>query len=219
MSEDLTDYLIGIGIRVKYMHSEVDSLERITLLRSLRLGEYDALIGVNLLREGLDLPEVSLVAILDADKEGFLRSEKSLMQTAGRTARNSNGLVIMYADKITDSMDKVIKETTRRRIIQTEYNEKHGIEPTTILKTYEEIMSATIVADNKTKYDERKGKKVPERKKSSLSIITDPVQNKINKEQRKELIDQLRKEMVNAAKDLEFERAAELRDEITRLET
>lgn len=219
MSEDLTDYLIGIGIRVKYMHSEVDSLERITLLRSLRLGEYDALIGVNLLREGLDLPEVSLVAILDADKEGFLRSEKSLMQTAGRTARNSNGLVIMYADKITDSMDKVIKETTRRRIIQTEYNEKHGIEPTTILKTYEEIMSATIVADNKTKYDERKGKKAPERKKSSLSIITDPVQNKINKEQRKELIDQLRKEMVNAAKDLEFERAAELRDEITRLET
>ena len=141
------------------------------------------------------------------------------MQTAGRTARNSNGLVIMYADKITDSMDKVIKETTRRRIIQTEYNEKHGIEPTTILKTYEEIMSATIVADNKTKYDERKGKKAPERKKSSLSIITDPVQNKINKEQRKELIDQLRKEMVNAAKDLEFERAAELRDEITRLET
>ena len=218
MSEDLTDYLIGIGIKVKYMHSEVDSLERITLLRSLRLGEYDVLIGVNLLREGLDLPEVSLVAILDADKEGFLRSEKSLMQTAGRTARNSNGLVIMYADRVTDSMDKVIKETARRRIVQSDYNTKHGIEPTTILKSYEEIMSATIVADNKIKYDEKKGKK-KDGEKSMLRVLTDPLTKKINKEQRKDLIDQLKKEMINAAKDLEFERAAELRDEITRLET
>jgi len=218
MSEDLTDYLIGIGIRVKYMHSEVDSLERITLLRSLRLGEYDVLIGVNLLREGLDLPEVSLVAILDADKEGFLRSEKSLMQTAGRTARNANGLVIMYADKVTNSMDKVIKETARRRIVQMEYNKEHNIEPTTILKSYEEIMSATIVADNKTKYDERKGKR-DEEKNSTLRILTDPLTKKINKEQRKDLIDQLKKEMISAAKDLEFERAAELRDEITRLES
>jgi len=218
MSEDLTDYLIGIGIRVKYMHSEVDSLERITLLRSLRLGEYDVLIGVNLLREGLDLPEVSLVAILDSDKEGFLRSEKSLMQTAGRTARNANGLVIMYADKVTNSMDKVIKETARRRIVQMEYNKEHNIEPTTILKSYEEIMSATIVADNKTKYDERKGKR-DEEKNSTLRILTDPLTKKINKEQRKDLIDQLKKEMISAAKDLEFERAAELRDEITRLES
>ena len=151
MSEDLTDYLLGIGVRVKYMHSEVITLDRVEILRGLRLGEFDVLVGVNLLREGLDLPEVSLVAILDADKEGFLRSEKSLMQTAGRTARNVNGLVVMYADKVTESMDKVIKETARRREIQTEYNKEHNIEPKTIFKTYEEIMSATVVADSEGK--------------------------------------------------------------------
>ncbi|MBK8551186.1 MAG: excinuclease ABC subunit UvrB [Ignavibacteria bacterium] len=215
MSEDLTDYLLGIGVRVKYMHSEVDALDRVDILRGLRLGDFDVLVGVNLLREGLDLPEVSLVAILDADKEGFLRSEKSLMQTAGRTARNVNGLVVMYADKITESMDKVIKETARRREIQTEYNKEHNIEPMTIFKTYEEIMSATVVADSKAKNEY--GKKKKEDKKSTLSILTDPIKNKINKEQRKELIEQLRKEMINAAKDLEFERAAELRDELERL--
>lgn len=215
MSEDLTDYLEGIGIKVKYMHSEVDSLDRVEILRGLRLGEFDVLIGVNLLREGLDLPEVSLVAILDADKEGFLRSEKSLLQTAGRTARNVNGLVIMYADKVTDSMRKVIDETARRRKIQDEYNKEHNIEPKTIYKTYDEIMSSTIVADSKGKYDsKRKGK---ESEKTSLSVMTDPLFKKINKEQRKELIDQLRKEMINSAKDFEFERAAELRDEIKRL--
>jgi excinuclease ABC subunit B len=214
MSEDLTDYLLGIGIRVKYMHSEVDSLDRIEILRGLRLGDFDVLIGVNLLREGLDLPEVSLVAILDADKEGFLRSEKSLMQTAGRTARNVNGLVIMYADKVTESMRKVIDETARRRKIQAEYNVKHNIEPKTIYKTYEEIMSSTIVADSKGKYETGKGKS---KEKTSLSIITEPLFKKINKEQQKELIEQLRKEMINSAKDLEFERAAELRDEIRRL--
>lgn len=215
MSEDLTDYLIGIGVRVKYMHSEVDALDRVDILRGLRLGDFDVLVGVNLLREGLDLPEVSLVAILDADKEGFLRSEKSLMQTAGRTARNVNGLVVMYADKITESMDKVIKETARRREVQTDYNKLHNIEPKTIYKTYEEIMSTTVVADSKPKNDYGKGKK--EEKKSALSILTDPVKSKINKEQRRELIEQLRKEMINAAKDLEFERAAELRDEIEKL--
>src|SRR5690606_16491147 len=214
MSEDLTDYLLGIGIKVQYMHSEIDALERIEKLRSLRLGEYDVLVGVNLLREGLDLPEVSLVAILDADKEGFLRSEKSLMQTAGRTARNVNGLVIMYADKVTESMDKVIKETTRRRAIQEEYNREHNIEPKTVYKTYEEIMSSTMVADSRVKYDKSKPS---DGKKSSLSILTEPVENKIGSHQRKELLDQLRKEMINAAKDLEFERAAELRDEIERL--
>ena len=214
MSEDLTDYLLGIGIRVKYMHSEVDSLDRIEILRGLRLGDFDVLIGVNLLREGLDLPEVSLVAILDADKEGFLRSEKSLMQTAGRTARNVNGLVIMYADKVTESMRKVIDETARRRKIQGEYNVKHNIEPKTIYKTYEEIMSSTIVADSKGKYETGKGKS---REKTSLSVITEPIFKKINKEQRQELIEQLRNEMINSAKDLEFERAAELRDEIKRL--
>ena len=215
MSEDLTDYLEGIGVKVKYMHSEVDSLDRVEILRGLRLGEFDVLVGVNLLREGLDLPEVSLVAILDADKEGFLRSEKSLLQTAGRTARNVNGLVIMYADKVTESMRKVIDETARRRKIQDEYNKEHNIEPKTIYKTYEEIMSTTIVADSKGKYDTKK--KSGSEEKTSLSVLTEPLFKKINKEQRRELIDQLRKEMINSAKDLEFERAAELRDEIKRL--
>lgn len=215
MSEDLTDYLLGIGIKVKYMHSEVDTLDRVDILRGLRLGDFDVLVGVNLLREGLDLPEVSLVAILDADKEGFLRSEKSLLQTAGRTARNVNGLVVMYADKVTESMDKVIRETSRRRAIQEEYNKEHGIEPTTVFKTYEEIMSSTVVADSKGRYDKREKHSLE--RKSTLSVLTDPVENKINSHQRKELLDQLRKEMINAAKDLEFERAAELRDEIDRL--
>ncbi len=215
MSEDLTDYLLGIGIKVKYMHSEVDTLDRVDILRGLRLGDFDVLVGVNLLREGLDLPEVSLVAILDADKEGFLRSEKSLLQTAGRTARNVNGLVVMYADKVTESMDKVIRETSRRRALQEEYNKEHGIEPKTVFKTYEEIMSSTVVADSKGRYDKRE--KHSSERKSSLSVLTDPVENKINSHQRKELLDQLRKEMINAAKDLEFERAAELRDEIERL--
>ncbi|MDZ4710716.1 MAG: excinuclease ABC subunit UvrB [bacterium] len=215
MSEDLTDYLLGINIKVKYIHSEVDALDRVDILRGLRLGNFDVLVGVNLLREGLDLPEVSLVAILDADKEGFLRSEKALLQTAGRTARNVNGLVVMYADRITESMNKVIKETARRREIQEEYNRVHNIEPKTIFKTYEEIMSSTIVADSRPKTDY--GKKKKDDKKSTLSILTDPVKNKINLEQRKELIEQLRKEMINAAKDLEFERAAELRDEIEKL--
>lgn len=217
MSEDLTDYLEGIGVRVKYMHSEVESLDRIDILRGLRLGDFDVLVGVNLLREGLDLPEVSLVAILDADKEGFLRSEKSLLQTAGRTARNVNGLVIMYADKVTESMRKVIEETTRRRKIQMDYNKEHKIEPKTIYKTYEEIMSTTIVADSKSKSDSRKKKREGEYGKTNLSVVTDPLFKQITKEQRRELIEQLRREMREAAKDLEFERAAELRDEIDRL--
>ncbi|MBL7128855.1 MAG: excinuclease ABC subunit UvrB [Ignavibacteria bacterium] len=217
MSEDLTDYLLDIGIRVKYMHSEIDALDRVDILRGLRLGDFDVLVGVNLLREGLDLPEVSLVAILDADKEGFLRSEKSLLQTAGRTARNANGMVIMYADKVTESMSKVIKETNRRRTIQEEYNKKRGIEPKTIYKTYEEIMSTTIVADSKAKVDYKKTKK--DSKKPTLHNIMEPLFKKITDEQRKELIEQLRTEMKSAAKDLEFERAVELRDEISRLES
>lgn len=211
MSEDLTDYLKNIGIRVKYMHSEVESLDRVEIIRGLRLGEFDVLVGVNLLREGLDLPEVSLVAILDADKEGFLRSEKSLLQTAGRTARNVNGMVIMYADKITDSMKKVIDETNRRRKMQEEYNRINKIEPKTIYKSYEDIMSTTIVADSKTKYKRKTTYK------TSLSVVTEPLFKNMNEEERKNLIEQLRQEMINAAKDLEFERAAELRDEIERL--
>ena len=218
MSEDLTEYLHNIGIRVRYMHSEIDTLERMDILRDLRLGNFDVLVGVNLLREGLDLPEVSLVAIIDADKEGFLRSEKSLMQTAGRTARNVNGLVILYADKLTQSMDKVIKETTRRRKLQDEYNTANGINPKTIFKTLEEIMSTTVVADSKAKLDSRRGKKKHEARKTSLSILTDPVQYRMNTDERKDLINQLRKQMIEAAKDLEFERAAEIRDEIKRLE-
>lgn len=218
MSEDLTDYLLGIGVKVRYMHSEVEVLDRVEILRDLRLGEFDVLVGVNLLREGLDLPEVSLVAIIDADKEGFLRSEKSLMQTAGRTARNVNGLVILYADKITQSMDKVIKETSRRRKIQEEYNKKHGINPKTVFKTLEEIMSSTVIADSKSKQDQRKGKKKKDSHKTSLSILTEPVQARNNPEERRDLISQLRKQMIESAKDLEFERAAELRDEIKRLE-
>jgi excinuclease ABC subunit B len=218
MSEDLTDYLLGIGIKVRYMHSEIDALDRVEILRDLRLGNFDVLVGVNLLREGLDLPEVSLVAIIDADKEGFLRSEKSLMQTAGRTARNVNGLVILYADKITHSMDKVIKETSRRRKLQEEYNKKHNINPKTVFKTLEEIMSSTVIADSKAKQDQRKGKKKTDVHKTSLSILTDPALERNNPEERKDLINQLRKQMVEAAKDLEFERAAELRDEIKRLQ-
>jgi len=216
MSEDLTDYLHGIGIRVKYIHSEIDALDRVEILRDLRLGGFDVLVGVNLLREGLDLPEVSLVAIIDADKEGFLRSEKSLMQTAGRTARNVNGLVILYADKVTNSMDKVIKETARRRKIQNEYNIEHNINPKTVYKTFEEIMSSTIVADSKSK--QQYGKKKHDFKTTSLSILTEPVQSKLNAEDRKNFINQLRKQMIEAAKDLEFERAAEIRDELKRLE-
>lgn len=218
MSEDLTDYLIGIGIKVRYMHSEIDALDRVDILRDLRLGNFDVLVGVNLLREGLDLPEVSLVAIIDADKEGFLRSEKSLMQTAGRTARNVNGLVIMYADKVTNSMDKVIKETSRRRKIQEEYNTLHNINPMTILKTLEEIMSSTVIADSKGRQDQRNNKKKKELHKTSLSILTDPALERNNPAERRDLINQLRKQMVEAAKDLEFERAAELRDEISRLD-
>lgn len=219
MSEDLTDYLIGIGIKVRYMHSEIDALDRVDILRDLRLGNFDVLVGVNLLREGLDLPEVSLVAIIDADKEGFLRSEKSLMQTAGRTARNVNGLVILYADKITNSMDKVIKETARRRKIQEDYNIKHNINPKTVLKTLEEIMSSTVIADSKGRNDQRKNKAKKDQHKTSLSILTDPALERNNPAERRDLINQLRKQMVEAAKDLEFERAAELRDEINRLDS
>jgi excinuclease ABC subunit B len=216
MSEDLTDYLLGIGVRVRYIHSEIDALDRMDILRDLRLGNFDVLVGVNLLREGLDLPEVSLVAIIDADKEGFLRSEKSLMQTAGRTARNVNGLVILYADKVTGSMDRVMKETTRRRILQEEYNRKHNINPKTIYKTFEEIMNSTIVADSKAKV--QYGRKKNDLRRTSLSILSEPVQTKFNAEERRDFINHLRKQMIEAAKDLEFERAAEIRDEIQRLE-
>ncbi len=208
MAEDLSDYLDKIGILVRYIHSDIDALERVEILRDLRLGEFDVLVGVNLLREGLDLPEVSLVAIIDADKEGFLRSERSLMQTAGRTARNVNGKVIMYANIITESMRKTIDETNRRRRIQQEYNEKHGIEPKTIFKSMEEIMSSTSIADIRKKEE-------PET--FAFSKVAEPVLKYMTKDQKQDLIEELNGQMHQAAKDLEFEKAAHLRDEIQRL--
>ncbi|MCW9098548.1 MAG: excinuclease ABC subunit UvrB [Ignavibacteriaceae bacterium] len=208
MAEDLADYLDKIKIQVRYIHSDIDSLERVEILRDLRLGEFDVLVGVNLLREGLDLPEVSLVAIIDADKEGFLRSEKSLMQVAGRTARNVNGRVIMYADVITQSMQKTIRETNRRRKLQKKYNEEHNIIPATIYKSMEEILSSTSIADIRKK---------EEKADYGFSKVAEPVLRYMNNEQKEDLILQLTEEMHKAAKDLEFERAANLRDEIQRL--
>ncbi|MCK1998264.1 excinuclease ABC subunit UvrB [Psychrobacillus psychrodurans] len=200
MSEDLTDYLKEIGIKVQYLHSEVKTLERTEIIRELRLGTYDVLIGINLLREGIDIPEVSLVAILDADKEGFLRSERSLIQTIGRAARNSNGEVIMYADKMTDSMRKAIDETKRRRAIQLEYNEKHGITPKTIQKKIGDVIRASQVAEEEETYAQR-------------LISGKP----LTKEEKATLLENLEKEMKDAAKALNFERAAELRDAILEL--
>jgi excinuclease ABC subunit B len=211
MAEDLAKYLSDIAIKVRYIHSEIDALERVEILRDLRLGDFDVLVGVNLLREGLDLPEVSLVAILDADKEGFLRSDRSLIQTAGRTARNVNGRVILYADNVTGSMKRMLDETRRRRIKQVEYNAEHGIVPKTIYKTEEEVMAGTAVADMKNSRDARREReKTPLVAESILKYMTD--------DQKKDLLEELRTAMRDAAKDLEFERAAELRDEIGRLE-
>ncbi|MGG4216617.1 excinuclease ABC subunit UvrB [Paenibacillus jamilae] len=198
MAEDLTDYLKEVGIKVRYMHSEIKTLERMAILRDLRLGTFDVLIGINLLREGLDLPEVSLVAILDADKEGFLRSERSLIQTIGRAARNSDGRVIMYGDKITDSMDKAIKETERRRAIQIQYNEEHGITPQTIRKKIRDVIEATKATESKNDY---------------LPNET----GKLSKKERQSLTQRLEAEMKDAAKNLQFERAAELRDALLEL--
>ncbi len=196
MSEDLTDYLKEMGIKVQYLHSEVKTLERTEIIRDLRLGTFDVLVGINLLREGLDIPEVSLIAILDADKEGFLRSERSLIQTIGRAARNSNGHVIMYADKITDSMQKAMDETARRRTIQMAYNDEHGVTPTTIHKEIRDAIRATKVAEEVDKYISNK---------------------KLTKKERGELIASLEVEMSEAARALDFERAAELRDTILEL--
>jgi excinuclease ABC subunit B len=203
MAEDLADYLAEMNIKVRYLHSEIATLDRVEILRDLRLAEFDVLVGINLLREGLDLPEVSLVAVLDADKEGFLRSETSLMQIAGRAARNVGGKVIFYADQITKSMQKTIDETNRRRKIQQQYNEEHGITPTTIYKSIEDVMRATVVADEKVE-------KWGSRRKKARDVH----EKKLSQWEREELIQQYEQEMLAAAKNLEFERAAELRDEI-----
>ncbi|UHA71640.1 excinuclease ABC subunit UvrB [Paenibacillus sp. 481] len=199
MSEDLTDYMKEIGIKVRYLHSDIKTLERMMLLRDLRLGVIDVLVGINLLREGLDLPEVTLVAILDADKEGFLRSERSLIQTIGRAARNAEGRVIMYGDKITDSMNKALQETERRRTIQIAYNEQHGITPQTIQKKIRGVIEATKTAETKADYDGGKS------------------MEKLSKKDRQSLVQRLEKEMKDAAKNLQFERAAELRDALMEL--
>jgi excinuclease ABC subunit B len=211
MAEDLTEYLLDIGIKVRYVHSEVDALARVEILRDLRLGDFDVLVGVNLLREGLDLPEVSLVAILDADKEGFLRSEKSLIQTAGRTARNLNGLVILYADTTTGSMQRMLDETRRRREKQMQYNVDHNISPATVYKSIEEVLRATGVADVKAARDQR-------RERAKMPKVAENVVRYLTADQRRDLIEELRSEMVKASRELEFERAAGLRDEIQKLE-
>ena len=194
MAEDLTSYLRNIGIRVRYMHSDIKALERMEIIRDLRIGEFDVLVGINLLREGLDIPEVSLVAILDADKEGFLRSERSLIQTIGRAARNTDGKVIMYADELTESMEKAISETNRRRQIQEQYNKEHNITPQTIKKSVRDTIKASIVEDIQTAYNIEKDE-TPE---SIINKLTD--------------------EMLKAASEMEFEKAAELRDKIKELE-
>ena len=194
MAEDLTSYLKSLDIKVNYMHSDIKALERMEIIRNLRLGEFDVLVGINLLREGLDIPEVSLVAILDSDKEGFLRSERSLIQTIGRAARNTEGTVIMYADELTDSMEKAIKETNRRRKIQEEYNNEHGITPKTIQKSIRDTIKATMVEDISVEYKLEKNEDI------------------------KDIITKLTDEMLKYAADMEFEKAAEIRDKIKELE-
>ena len=206
MSEELSKYLLNSGVACRYMHSEIDTLERVNILRGLRLGDFNVLVGVNLLREGLDLPEVSLVIILDADKEGFLRNEKSLIQTSGRAARNVNGLVIMYADKITKSMDSTIKKTQRRRKLQNEYNIKNNIIPKTISKSKEYIIAQTTV-----------GKKLSEENKFISKLEIDPVIKSMSKKEIDKIILRNEKQMNTAAKDLDFFEAAKLRDEIIEL--
>ncbi|HMT70087.1 MAG TPA: excinuclease ABC subunit UvrB [Saprospiraceae bacterium] len=212
MAEELTKYLVKLNIRVRYIHSEVDTMDRVEIIRDLRLGEFDVLVGVNLLREGLDLPEVSLVAILDADKEGFLRNARSLTQTAGRAARNSNGLVIFYADKVTDSMQYTIDETSRRRAVQIAYNQEHGITPTTVFKSREDVLNQKSILDIRGK------KPIPYIEPLEKdSIAADPVIAYMNKDQISKLITETESKMKKAAKDLDFITAAQLRDELNAL--
>ena len=204
MSEDLTDYLSNREIRVKYLHSEINSLERVQIIRDLRIGKFDVLVGINLLREGLDIPEVSLVAVLDADKEGFLRSKSSLLQVAGRAARNRKGKVILYGDKITEAMTCLIETTKERRKVQKQFNEEHGITPKTIYKTQDDIMFATTVADSQKELEINKDDFF------DYSLINDT--------DRHAILETLKKEMIDSAESLEFEKAARIRDEITEIE-
>ena len=203
MAEDLTDYFVNLGIKARYIHSEIETIERVEIIRDLRKGDFDVLVGINLLREGLDMPEVSLIAIMDADKIGFLRSERSLIQIIGRAARNVNGLVIMYADKNSDAMNTAISETNRRREIQSRYNEEHGITPQTIKKEIRDILVR------------RSGEKAAA-EKLSIDIMKKNT-NLLNPAQKNKLIKALEKEMLERAKNLEFEQAAVIRDEIVKL--
>ena len=204
MAEDLSEYLQGINLKVRYLHSEIGTLERVQILRDLRLGEFDVLVGINLLREGLDLPEVSLIAVIDADKEGFLRSKSSLMQVAGRAARNVDGHVILYADRISEAMKYLIDESSRRRKIQNDYNKKHNIKPTTVKKSSEEILGTTSVADAMSGVDDIK---IKNRRGDDFSSMD-----------KKLAVDMMRQEMIESAENLDFEKAAKLRDEIDKLE-
>ncbi|MCI4649387.1 MAG: excinuclease ABC subunit UvrB [Phaeodactylibacter sp.] len=208
MAEELTKYLQQMNIKVRYIHSEVDTMERVEILRDLRLGEFDVLVGVNLLREGLDLPEVSLVAIIDADKEGFLRNNRSLTQTAGRAARNANGLVIFYADKITDAMQSTIDETNRRRSIQTAYNEEHGITPQTVRKSRDEIMAKKSILD--IRGNQKRAYVEPE----EPSLAADPVLQYMSRDKVEKMIEDTERKMKKAAKELDFISAAQFRDEL-----
>jgi excinuclease ABC subunit B len=211
MAEELSKYLDKVGIKGRYIHSEVKTFDRVTILRELRLGVFDVLVGVNLLREGLDLPEVSLVAIMDADKEGFLRDIRSLIQTIGRAARNENGKVLMYADRMTGSMAKAIDETNRRRAIQMEYNVDNGITPKTIFKSREAIMEQTSIADSKATT------KMYYNEPEQLSLAADPIVGYMTKPQLEKLIEETKRKMERAAKDLDFLEAARFRDEIGQL--
>ena len=204
MAEDLTDYLKGVGIRAEYMHSEIDTIQRVKIIRSLRVGDFDVLVGINLLREGLDLPEVSLIAVLDADKQGFLRSKSSLMQVAGRAARNINGKVILFGDQITEAMQHLIDETDRRRSIQTDYNDKNNIVPKTILKTIDQISLSTSVAD------EREDEMIKAIDSEDLNINFD----NLDKIEMNDVLQTLEKKMKRAAKEMKFEVAAIYRDKI-----
>jgi len=202
MAEDLTDYLQQAGVRVRYLHSDIDAIERMEILRGLRLGDFDVLVGINLLREGLDLPEVSLVAILDADQEGFLRSDRSLVQTIGRAARHVNGRAIMYADRVTGSMQRALEEMDRRRTIQQAHNIEHGITPVSIVKSLEQVRLSTHVADARTEKPEPKAEKQPD--------LRDPAR-------RAAVVQRLERQMREAAANLEFETAALLRDQLNEL--
>ncbi|MGB0346542.1 MAG: helicase-related protein, partial [Balneolaceae bacterium] len=225
LSEELSEYLKNVGISAAYMHSELDALERIEVLFKYRRGDFDVLVGINLLREGIDIPELSLVAIMDADKEGFLRSATSLFQIVGRAARNVDGKAILYADKITDSMKKVIDETERRRKIQEEYNKEHGITPKTVQKELKPLVDPALISKDKFDFGSEAEKQAEQDYLESIKVAEDGIQYKaspamheVTFESKDKLIDHLRATMLNAARNMEFEEAARIRDQIDKLE-